>query len=61
MTRRALLLAVPQVVLRQQDDWVDFQKLWNPFAEKLNAGVLDAKLLEKVVREINRIAGKTCR
>ena len=61
MTRRAVILALPQAAFKRQDDWTDLQKLWNPFAEKLNAGVVDLKQFEKVVRQMNRMAGKTCR
>lgn len=61
MTRRALVLAVPQVALRQFDQWDELQRAWNPFAEKLNNGVLDLKQWQKVVTVVMKIDGRRCK
>lgn len=63
MKRRDLILAVPQAVIPQPrgDQWDELQVVWNPFAEKMNRGVLDAKLWKRVVAQVDRIEGRKCR
>jgi hypothetical protein len=59
MNRRTLLLAIPQAFAQQPpDQWETLRNVWNPFAEKLNGGVLDLKLWRKVVAQVNRIEGR---
>lgn len=57
ISRRAALLFAMQIGLDQQDDWAAFRDVWNPFAEKLNKGVFDNKLWQKVRREFHRLEG----
>lgn len=61
MKRRTLLLALPQLLAQQWDPWRELAAVWNPFAEKLNAGVLDLKLWRKVVKQVERIEGRACK
>ena len=68
MRRRAFLAAalfpasIPaQQMALQQDQWQDLARVWNPFAEKMNRGVFDLKLWQKVVKQVERIEGKGCR
>ncbi len=58
MKRRTLLLAVPQVLLDPRDPWRGLVEVWNPFAERMNAGVVDLKCWRKVVAEVDRIEGR---
>ena len=61
MTRRAVLIAAaPQLLRSQPDQWHELADVWNPFAEKLNQGVLDLKMWKRVVRQVERIEGKSC-
>ena len=60
MTRRVLILAVPQTIVGQADPFDELAKVWNPFAQKRNAGVLDLKLWKKVVAQVDRIEGRNC-
>jgi hypothetical protein len=55
------MLAVPQVVADPLDQWQQLAAVWNPFAEKLNGGVLDLKAWKKVVQAVERIQGAKCR
>jgi len=61
MMRRTLILAAPQAALAQRlvdDQWDELARAWNPFAEKLNKGIVDVKLWRKVISVVNRIEGK---
>lgn len=44
-------LAIPQAY----DPWRDFAEIWNPFADKINHGVFDAKAWPKVRDAFHRI------
>jgi hypothetical protein len=63
--RRAipLILALPQLLAQglQSDVWTELKDVWNPFAEKMNKGVLDLKQWKKVVREVDKIEGRNCK
>jgi hypothetical protein len=56
--RRALLLALPQLVAPAPDQWDELRKVWNPFAEKMNRGVLDLKAWKRVVAAVEKIERK---
>ena len=59
MSRRVLILAIPAAALGQSPDlWKQLADVWNPFAEKINHGVVDLKLWKKVVAAIDRIEGR---
>ncbi len=60
MTRRALILAVPQLVA-QDDPWYEYALAHNAWAAKFNEGVLDVKRWRKVLRAIDRIEGRSCK
>jgi len=59
MTRRKLILAVPQIMA--DDPWGEYAAAQNAFAEKFNEGILDLKRWRRVLNAIDRIEGKTCR
>lgn len=62
MTRRTLILAIPQLLAAQQDDpWKRLEDVWNPFALKMNKGIVDLAQWKKIVREVEKIQGATCR
>lgn len=64
MTRRCLVLALPQVIqqaIQPYDQFRELEKVWNPFAERLNQGVLDLKQWKRVVDVVNRIDGRKCK
>jgi hypothetical protein len=64
MTRRVAILALPQVVnqgLQQFDQWNELSEAWNPFADKMNHGVLDMKQWKRVVKVIEKIEGCKCK
>jgi len=64
VTRRVAVLALPQLIAQsaqQWDQWHALEAVWNPFAEKLNRGVLDVQLWHKVVVAIVKIDGRECK
>ena len=62
MTRRTLILAIPQALSQGiSDPWRDLAEVWNPFAEQINKGILDLKQWKKVLRAVDRIEGRTCK
>ncbi len=61
MTRRTLLIAPILLAQDAYDPWGDLARVWNPFAAKLNAGVVDLAAWKKVIRQIERIQGAACR
>lgn len=61
MRRRELILAIPQAILRQPDQWDELAQAWNPFAEHMNRGVLDVKLWRKVVAAVDHIEARKCK
>lgn len=63
MTRRVLVLALPQAVQQafEQDQWAELAKVWNPFAAQMNRGVLDLKQWKKVAAVVRKIDGERCK
>jgi len=49
------LAAKPQFSAALTDDWYSLQQSWNPFCEKLNAGIFDVKLWEKVKKDLRAL------
>lgn len=43
------------------DPWQRLAEAWNPFAEKLNKGLVDLAKWKQVVRAVERIQGVSCR
>lgn len=37
--------------------WAEYAKAWNPFCEKLNSGVFDAKLFNEVKKKFWNLGG----
>ena len=60
ISRRTLILAVPQI-LDPSDPWQRLAAVWNPFAEKINQGVVDLKMWKKVVAAVDRIEDRKCK
>ena len=62
ISRRVLILAIPAAVLGQSPDpWKQLADVWNPFADKINHGVVDLKLWKKVLAAIDQIEGRHCK
>ena len=63
MTRRVIVLALPQAVQQafEQDQWAELAQVWNPFAQQMNRGVLDLKQWKKVTAVVRKIDGERCK
>jgi hypothetical protein len=66
-TRRPLLAAVASAIaagplsageFAAEDPWTRLAYFWNPFADRLNHGVLDLKAWKRFVQEVDRIEGR---
>lgn len=53
---------VPSPVDDWTYNWEQFRAVWNPFAERMNQGVFEVKMWEKVREKFHKVEGvKTCK